>query len=148
MSNFAWVFCRCIYRSAEIYRSRTVSSSKLSEEKCYSFARLLLAKHQQNFCVWILNILLLRKEFNYEKIYKKTKSSFSNNDIAIYNISNSIWTIKGFSSWIQNYLEWKSNISDLQLYGDFTVNGKQAFCIDHHKKTPPTRNNWNRGGIW
>ena len=35
-------------------------------------------------------------------------------------------------------MEWKSYIPDLQRYGDFTVNGKQAFCIDHDKKTPPT----------
>lgn len=34
-----------------------------------------------------------------------------------------------------------SNISDYQPYGDFSVDGVQAFCIDHDKSTPTTRNN-------
>ena len=33
-----------------------------------------------------------------------------------------------------------SDVSDHQQYGDFLVEGEQAFCIDHDKLTPATRN--------
>jgi len=33
-----------------------------------------------------------------------------------------------------------SDLSDHLLSGDFLVEGEQAFCIDHDKLTPATRN--------
>ena len=34
-----------------------------------------------------------------------------------------------------------SDLSDHLQFGDFSVEGEQAFCIDHDKLTPATRNN-------